>query len=50
MSILEGVKAVNIKHEKPRFVIKSKPTPKEHREDGDFDTVIVNDADTLQFI
>ena len=37
MSILEGVKASNIKQEKPRFVIKSKPSAKEHKDGVDMD-------------
>ena len=31
MSILEGVKASNMKQERARFVIKSKPNPKDTR-------------------
>jgi hypothetical protein len=32
MSILEGVKATNIKNDKPRFVIKSKPSSRETKD------------------
>jgi hypothetical protein len=50
MSILEGVKASNIKHERPRFVIKSKHSFKNVGDEADYDTVSASDADAVQFM
>ena len=50
MSILEGVKASNIKQEKPRFVIKSKPSVRQNKDDNDFETITALDEDAELFI
>ena len=50
MSILEGVRAANIKAEKPKFVIKSKVSTRELREELETDTITATDEDALQFI
>jgi hypothetical protein len=51
MSILEGVKAFNLKADKPRFVIKSKSSTKN---EGDsptpIDTINASDRDVEQFL
>ena len=44
MSILEGVRAANIKADKARFVIKSKPTSKENKDDFQDENACSTDA------
>jgi hypothetical protein len=49
MNILEGVKACNYRHDKPRFVIKPKVSPKD-REEVLTDQGNASDADVILFI
>jgi hypothetical protein len=50
MSILEGVRAANIKADKARFVIKSKPTSKENKDEFHDENACSNDAEASLFI
>lgn len=50
MSILEGVKAANMKAEKPKFIIKSKTNFKDTHEEIQYDGNNASDVDTVQFI
>lgn len=50
MNILQGVKANNIKSQKPKFVIKPKLSAKENRQEILQQQLSATDEDVIQFI
>jgi ribosomal protein L30E len=50
MSILEGVRAANIKAEKPKFIIKARNNPKDGKEDYEPEPSYATDEDAIQFM
>lgn len=50
MSILEGIKASNYKPERPRFVIKPRPSSKDAREEAPVEQSNATDSEVIQFI